>query len=88
MSDLINNNNNNINSTTSQVSHNNTIRESTSLNNGNEIIAPQSQTLLSTLANIVKHNERESTNSYRGSSKTDRLVNKEWTTNTSAVLAT
>ncbi|MEY3370122.1 MAG: hypothetical protein RLZZ361_792 [Cyanobacteriota bacterium] len=87
MSDLINNNNN-INSTTSQVSHNNTIRESTNLNNDNEIIAPQPQTLLSTLANIVKNNERESMKSYKGSSRNDKFVNKEWTTNTSAVLAT
>ena len=45
MSDLINNNNN-INSTTSQVSHNNTIREGTNLNNDNEIMTKQIRPIL------------------------------------------
>jgi hypothetical protein len=64
------------------------INNNNNINSDNEIIAPQSQTLLSTLANIVKNNERESMKSYKGSSRNDKFVNKEWTTNTSAVLAT
>lgn len=51
--------------------------------------AQETQSIQSAFATLVYNPERDpnSNSGYRGVSKNDKFVNKEWTTNTSAVLA-
>jgi hypothetical protein len=49
--------------------------------------AQETQSIQSAFATLVYNRERDGNTSYKGNSKNDNFVNKEWTTNTTAVLA-